>query len=256
MKGRIVLTRFLLSVSVCLSISFLTVSAADLDIPIVVKWENGVPYDLDGPVEVYKESVWVRDKSSGRTRFVLIDKQYRILEERDELERADKSGQEDGSGSWFMLPENGKTGTLAVSAILPDELLGKDVVVAVSSGEGVESLYLRQVNGYVQTELVPAGTYRLFEAKILGDVMQKYDPVYDDGDIVISEKGYGHIQIEFREDVGAEHIEETNMETESEKNGDGSGFMSPAKIIVFFIACSVIILCIAFAFITIKQEME
>ena len=256
MKGKYLLITCLLSVSVFFSISLLTALASDLDIPIVVKWEDGVPYDLDGPVEVYKDSVWVRDKSNAETKYVLIDEQYKVLEERKELERTDSGRREGERGTWFTVPEGGKAGTLAVSAVLPEELLGKDVIVTVSSNDGQGSLYLRQANGYEQTELVPAGTYRLFEAKVLGDVTQKYNPVYDAADLVISERGYGHLQIEFREGVGAAQDEETGKETEMEKVSPDQSFVSPATVVMAVIVGVIIISVIAFILLSVKMNME
>ena len=193
------------------------VSATDLDIPIVVRWDHGVPYDLDGPVEVYKDSVWVKDKSGVENRFILIDRQYQILEERKVLERPGRSSGEGEPGVWFASPEHGKIGTLAVSAILPEELLGKDVVVTVSDSSGGNgSLYLRQANGYEQSELVPAGRYQVFEAKVLGDVTQRYDPVYEGEDVVVDENGYGHIEIEFREGVAPMRTRENSVDEDKD----------------------------------------
>ena len=255
MDVRAVSISVLASTAAALSFSPLKACAAELDIPIVVKWEQGVPYDLDGPVEVYKDSVWVRDKSGTEDRYVLIDQDYQILEEREELERSDGRSREGGSRGWFKGAEGETAGSLSVSARVPEELWGKDVVVTVSGGDGrTGSLYLREVNGYEQTELVPAGIYRIFEAKILGDLSQKYTPVYEEKDLEISSNGYGHVQIEFKEGIGTSPAE-TAMQDKKQGTID-KGRMSFIGVILVGIMVVMLVLAIAFVIAGIRHEKE
>ena len=187
---------FLFILIIALPIS--AVVYAQLDVPKIVSWKSGIPYDGDGdPVKVYKDTVWCKDLTRASPVYVLVNKDYVILEEKDQIGGDDPTEGFPGEKiSW----EGENTGWLTLTASLPEDVQRKDVVVTLQGHGGCGDYYLRAVNGYEESVELPVGTYSVAGAMISGDYAQRYQPEF--GRQITIQEGTGtRLVIVFHDDV-------------------------------------------------------
>ena len=98
------------------------------------------------------------------------------------------------------------------------------------------------------------------EAKVLGDVTQRYDPVYEGEDVVVDENGYGHIEIEFREGVAPMRTRENSVDEDKdgrEQQTDKEGmFPFVMAMILVCITGMAVAFAAVFLYVSVRMNRE
>ena len=208
-------------------------ACAQMHMPTITQWreEGGrrIPLDADGdPITVGAVTgaarSWARDVSgSGQAVYVLLDRDYEILETRTEEEmrpEMENDPTDGAAGAAFSAAQDQKAGTLTMTASLPEGADGKDVVVTLTNGGTVGEYHLYAKNSYESTAIVPVGEYHVLNVRVQGDSAQEYSASYPDA-VTVTEDGGAHYYFDFGSKV--EMRGDQTMEMDGGGNDSRSG---------------------------------
>lgn len=150
---------------------------AQPDAPIVVEWQDGVPYDGNGDVIKIEGKGWIYDGTLDKPMFQLVDEKYNVLEQRETTGMRDPTDHEEGEG--IEVDEDEEFGWLTLQAELPEDADGKDVLVSIQGEGGSGDYRLIKQNNYEVTVQLPIGTYEVENARIDGDLALTYSCEYN-----------------------------------------------------------------------------
>ena len=210
-------------------------------IPTITDWreEGGrkIPVDADGDDIVIgaitgAEQSWVRDATDeDNIRYYLMDKEYNIIETRTQEEMQpliDKDPTDSGAGQSFETDDADEVGSLTLTAIVPKDVDGKDVVVTLYNGVTTADYHLYSTNNYETTEIVPVGTYSVVNVRIQGDVAQTYTASYADS-VEVTEDGGAYYTFDFDTDVS---LNRPDMADSMEEGEEEQGMKMWQKVLL------------------------